>query len=216
MTPANQIIHLFGSARSSETKTARRMDRFGNKAFSVGGVPIRSGRRTTVSFNFLEAHLDMIIAHVERGALRCQLNSDSFLTTKELRALFAAPILAAPDENSEGGEQSEPQEEEQTEESQEDLPEEPQEPAEEESEQSEEPAEEHESEEDTSSQDDSQDESGGESEAMEMAALNLPDAWRTRNKKGLLALCVERKLTATDKLSNRDLISLLESWNTNR
>ena len=176
---------------------------------------MRAGRRVPVSLNFLEAHLDTVIAHVERGALRCQFNSDSWLTTLQLRALFAPPVpaLQAAPEEDEGGAEDEGSEEAAEE------PEEQQEEEQQEEEQAEEAQEESEeqeaSEEDTSTQDDGQDESGGEVSA-EMSAAHLPEAWRTRNKKGLLALCSERKLEATDKLSNRELAGLLESWDANR
>lgn len=205
---ANQIVHLYGAGRDSQTKAMRRLDRFGERHFRIGEVVVRPGRRVPVTVGFLKGHLEEVIRHIERGALRLQSDSDSFIDPDELRALVTGapmPVHANPVDGP--GEDDGPGDE---------IPaEEP--PAEEPEPQQDERSDDelaHEPEPDLGpSLQDEPVESTPDVGPEEMAYMApLPDAWRNRNKKGLLMLCSERKLEASDKLSNRELITLLEGW----
>lgn len=203
METANQIIHLYGAGRDVRTKSDRRLNRFQERQFRIGEVVVRPGRRTPVTVEFLAGHLDTVIQHIERGALRLQSTSDSFIDPDELRALVSGAPLPATQATTPAP----------TGPGEDDLPddgpigEEPYEA----------PADEPPMDEPTDSELASEPEApiqDAPEEALDLAPL--PDAWRTRNKKGLLALCAERKLDASDKLSNRELIEKLEGWEASR
>jgi hypothetical protein len=211
---ANQILHLYGAGRDTQTKAMRRLDRFGERHFRIGEVVVRPGRRVPVTVGFLAGHLDEVIRHIERGALRLQSDADSFVDPDELRALVNGTPMpvkanpAGPGEDEEAPADDGPGDEIPPEE----PSSEPEAPADEPSDQ--ELANEPEQDQGPSLQDEPV-EATPDVTPEEMAYMApLPDAWRTRNKKGLIMLCTERKLEASDKLSNRDLISLLEAWET--
>lgn len=207
---ADQIIHLYGASRDVRTKPERRLNRFADKQFRIGDVLVRPGRRVPVTVRFLAGHVGAVIEHIQRGALRLESSSDRFIDPEEFKALVAGTPLPAlvrgpGDEDGPGDEipAEEPAEESQgeptmDEPSDTDLANEAEEPLMDEPE---------------AAPDTSEPETSGES--YDMAAA-LPEAWRTRNKKGLLALCAERGLEANDKLSNRELVNVLEAWESSR
>lgn len=212
MDTANQVIYAYGAGRDHRTKYDRRMGRFQERQFRVGEVVVRPGRRVPVSIKFLSIHVDEIVRHIDRGALRLQSHADAFITTAELRAILrgespvkAAPVMAAPDDDGPGDESYEdPGDESPGEDFNESPPEEINEPSdsdlanEPEAPLSEEPMEETP---DVTSE-----------EMAYMAGPALPDGWRMRNKRGLLILCSERRVAADDKMSNNTIIQLLSDW----
>jgi len=213
MDTANQIIYVYGAGRDHRTKYDRRMSRFLDRQFRIGDVVVRPGRRVPVTVRFLSGHVEEVVRHINRGALRLQSHADAFINPEELRAIvrgdlpaLAAPVQAAPDDDfgpgegeSDIGDESPAEDfnepapsEDFNEPSDSDLANEPEAPL------SEEPFEETP---DVTSE-----------EMAYMAGPALPEAWRTRNKRGLLVLCSERGVAADDKMANTTIIQLLSDW----
>lgn len=197
---ADQIIYAFGSGRDPQTKMARRMDRFGERTFRIGAdVVIRAGRRIPVSVKYLAAHLEEVVGHVERGALRLQSDSDRYIDPMELRAIVRGETPPAPVKATEVYEE-EPEPEV--------LPDPPEEIV----------AEPTESE--------TLDDSPAPTEApftetpseveTEVSFSPLPEGWRTQSKRVLLQLALERNLEASDKMSNRELAAVLTAYENGR
>lgn len=215
---ANSVLYAFGSGRTSTTKADRRMNRFADRHFRIGEhVIVRPGRRVPVTLGYLAGHVDVVVENIKRGALRLQSSADSFVDPKELRSLLrgAGLLVGGPGEGEEGNEEttnpgegvSEPEANEsqsEPEPEQEDTQSEP-EP---------EPEPEQQQESSSESMDEqpglADNESGMGSAEMAAAMPALPDGWKTRNKRALLDLCKERGVAATNTLSNRDIIALLE------
>lgn len=217
---ADQILYAFGAGRDPQTKMARRLDRFSDRTFRIGSdVIIRPGRRVPVTVGYLSNHLDEVVGHIERGALRLQSDSDSFIDPNELRAIVAgqpipekvvvrppvfdvteeryvpppplAPTLPAPPEPAELLDTADATVDasvgdgpgEATDSELAGAPDAPLEVAEESVDAIAEPA----------------------------PTPVLPEGWRSKSKKGLLALAQELKLEVSDKMSNRELITALEA-----
>jgi hypothetical protein len=201
-----QVVYAFGAGRHHSTKFERRLNRFQERQFRIGDVIIRPGRRVPMTIGFLAGHLEEVISHIERGALRLQSDADSYVDPDELRALVNGtpmPVKANPPEDG-PGEDDGPGEGDDT--PTEEPSEEPaQEPAEE-------PSDNELANEPESPLQSEPEEPTPDVTPEEMSMAALPDGWRMRNKKGLLMLCSELKLEASDKLSNKDLIALLEGW----
>jgi hypothetical protein len=204
MDTANQIIYVYGAGRDHRTKYDRRMCRFMDRQFRIGDVVVRPGRRVPVTVRFLSGHVEEVVQHINRGALRLQSHADAFISPEELRAIvrgdrpaLLAPVQAAPgDDFGPGDWESDVGDESPTEDfnepSYDDFANEPEAPL------SEEPFEETP---DVTSE-----------EMAYMAGPALPEAWRTRNKRGLLVLCSERGVAADDKMANSTIIQLLSDW----
>lgn len=82
-------LWLLGGGRHRSTKQLRRMNRFGRRAFVLGGLSIRPNRRVDVTPKFIADHLEEIIARVAKGTLLVQHHADSFVDADELRAIAA-------------------------------------------------------------------------------------------------------------------------------
>jgi hypothetical protein len=207
-------VYLYGAGRDVQTKAQRRLDRFQRRHFRVGDVLVRPGRRVPVSHEFLARHEAELAHHIQRGALRLQTDADAFIDPDELKRLIAGepPLPESPPATPEkGAEKKEGAEKEP----------EPTPPAEggEPLKSEEAPAPEPEKEpegaqtEPTGPEAEGAGEGGQPDPTVGADPLALPDAWRTRNKRGLLMLCTERGLVnASDKLSNKEIISMLEEW----
>jgi|NOAtaT_7_FD_contig_121_406816_length_3524_multi_3_in_0_out_0_2 hypothetical protein len=194
----DQVIYAFGSGRDPQTKMARRLDRFGERTFRIGAdVVVRAGRRIPISVKYIADHLEEVIGHVERGALRLQSDSDRYLDPNELRALVRGePLVKASEEY-----RPEPEPETEV------LPQaEPEvmEPL------VETPAVEDDAPEPTSSP--LEEPEQVEAEMAAPAYEPLPDGWRTQSKRVLLTLGLERGLNVNDKMSNRELTAVLSSF----
>lgn len=212
---SDQILYAFGAGRDPQTKAARRLDRFSEKTFRIGpDVIIRAGRRTEVAVSYIRDHLDTVIGHIERGALRLQSHSDSFIDPNELRALVNGETLPVVVQGPGEGEETSEEVSEESPPSEE--PTQPPEPAQDEDK----------SDEELAGEPDPEPVDLPADEPIELADMSadlpavldtpepLPEGWRSRSKKGLLALAQERKLEVTDKMSNRDLIAELEKLET--
>lgn len=200
----NQIIYAFGAGRDPQTKAARRIDRFSDRTFRIGSdVIIRPGRRIPVTVGYISTHLDEVINHIERGALRLQSDSNSFIEPAELRALVRGEPMPAKMGPGEDEFPEDPHELPAEEVPSDPMPEEPVE-----AEMSSEPA--------PVSAEPAVEETAAEPEvavmsAPETSSVELPDGWRSRSKKGLLALAQEHNVEANDKMSNREIILALEA-----
>jgi hypothetical protein len=219
---SDQILYAFGSGRDPQTKFARRLDRFADRTFRIGSdVVVRPGRRTEVTVKYLKDNLEMVIEHMDRGALRLQSHSDRFIDKDELRAIVngepfvrAAPTAPpGPGENDDTPDGTE-------------IPDEPDEPT---PEPEAAPVVEEKSDAELADEPDptpadapveeEPDASPEEDlppvlDAAPAAVEALPEGWRSRSKKGLLALAQEHKLEVTDKMSNRELIAAIEKLET--
>ncbi|MGA1354076.1 MAG: hypothetical protein ACO32I_04780 [Candidatus Limnocylindrus sp.] len=211
MDTANQIIYAYGAGRDHRTKYDRRMGRFLARQFRIGDVVIRPGRRVPVTVRFLASHVDEVVRHIGRGALRLQGHADAFIGPEELQAIvrgdrpvLGVPAEAAPDQDFGPGEE-EPYAEDPVEEYSEPAPVE---------EYNEPPADDFANEpEPPLSEEPFEETPDVTSEEMAyMSGPALPEAWRTRNKRGLLALCSERGVAADDKMANTTIIQLLSDW----
>lgn len=86
------VLQLYGAGRDVRTREARRVDRFRKKAFRIGEIPIRPGRRVEVGLDFIRAHFTEIVDNIKRGALRVTSNSDRFVDPEELKAILEGRI----------------------------------------------------------------------------------------------------------------------------
>jgi outer membrane biosynthesis protein TonB len=176
-----------------------------------------------VTLGYLAGHVDVVVEHIRRGALRLQSHADAFVDPTELRALLkgAGLLVGGPGEEEGGGGEETTQPEIPEQESDEAQPDASPEP---------EPQPEQEQQEDTQSEPEpestqeeaspepmdegqpelAENESSVGSADMASAMPPLPDGWKTRNKRALLDLCKERNVVASNTLSNRDIIALLE------
>ena len=215
MTASQQILYAFGAGRDPQTKAARRLDRFSDRTFRIGSdVIVRPGRRVPVTVGYLSNHLDEVLGHIERGALRLQSDSDSFIDKDELRAIVAGQplpekVVVRPPAFDVTEAKYVPPPAPAT------LPA-PPEP---------DPVVEATADAPPAASEESSDAelAGGPEAQLELAeepvdALQepeatpvLPEGWRTRSKKGLLALAQELKLEVSDKMSNREIITALEA-----
>jgi hypothetical protein len=86
------VLRLYGAGRDIRTREARRVDRFRKKAFRIGEIPIRPGRRVEVGLDFIRAHFTEIVDNIKRGALRVQSSADTFVDPEELKAILEGRI----------------------------------------------------------------------------------------------------------------------------
>lgn len=103
-TETTPVFRLYGSGRDARTRDARRADRFRKKSPRIGEVSIRPGRRVEVGLGFVRAHFEEIVGHIRRGALRVESSSDRFVDPEELRAIIEGRIqVSSFEEETSGG-----------------------------------------------------------------------------------------------------------------
>ena len=230
-------LWLLGGGRHRSTKQLRRMNRFGRRAFVLGGLSIRPNRRVDVTPKFVADHLDEIIERVAKGTLLVQHHADSFVDADELRAIAAlvrgetpvGPVVKP--ESKPVTEELETDADRQTAQDWDatagdgldDGPgddEEPQTPAEPPAAPPEAPSE---PQEPADGAMDLSEEAAPapisvlppepELDDLPMPTRELPDGWRTGTKAELLALCDDRGIKVDDrKAANKKIIDLLDAW----
>lgn len=217
-TPTQTIptLSLFGAGAHPSTKAQRRAARFKRGAFRIGEVSVRTNRRTAVSLEFIRLHFTTICDKIREGVLRVESATDTFVDPDELRALLDGAMISgedpatgtdentdSEDDDGDEGEDTGTDEGGENEGSQESDELEPTEGAQ------------------APAEADAAVDAPPEEPETVMAPAEappaptkkaLPDAWRARNKKGLLDLCRELGVEANDKMNNATIIGHIEDW----